>query len=191
VGAASGTLARMCQNKTLHLFGVEPNPAWAQMASPHYEKLWICSISDLDEEFSSGYDVVVLGDILEHLPSPEVILQKLVEQQAVGTKFIISVPNIANLWIRLNLLTGRFEYTDRGILDRTHLRFFTRRSFVNMVRNSGLEIISIQTTPIPLELVSSFFITFPGRLFHAVLAKLTSWWPSLLGYQFVVEAKKL
>jgi len=180
----------MCQNKSLRLFAVEPNPTWAEMAAPLYEKMWICSISDLDAELLSGYDVVVLGDILEHLPGPEVILKKLVEQQAPETKFIISIPNIANLWIRLNLLIGRFEYTDRGILDRTHLRFFTRRSFVNMVINSGLDIISIQATPIPLELVSEIFMTFPGRLFHAVLAQLTSWLPSLLGYQFVVEARK-
>jgi 2-polyprenyl-3-methyl-5-hydroxy-6-metoxy-1,4-benzoquinol methylase len=191
VGAASGTLARMCHNKTVRLFGIEPNPAWAEIAAPLYEKMWICSISDLDENHLSGYDVVILGDILEHLPNPEAILQKLVKQQAPGAKFIISVPNIANLWVRLNLLIGRFEYTDRGILDRTHLRFFTRRSFVNLVRNSGLEMISLQATPIPLELVSKIFTLFPGRLFHAVLAKLTSWWPSLLGYQFVVEAKKL
>ena len=191
VGAASGTLARMCQNKTLRLFGVEPNSAWAQMASPLYEKMWICSISDLEEELLAGYDVVILGDILEHLPNPEVVLEKLVKQQAAGAKFIISVPNIANLWIRLNLLIGQFEYTDRGILDRTHLRFFTHRSFVNMVRSSGLEIISIRATPIPLELVSNFFMTFPGRFLHAVLAQLTSWWPSLLGYQFIVEARKL
>jgi 2-polyprenyl-3-methyl-5-hydroxy-6-metoxy-1,4-benzoquinol methylase len=190
VGAASGTLARMCQNKTLRLFGVEPNPTWAQMASSLYEKMWICSISDLDAEFLSGYDAIVLGDILEHLPTPEIVLQKLVEHQPSGVRFVISVPNIANLWIRVNLLIGRFEYADRGILDRTHLRFFTRTSFVNMVKNSGLEIVSIQVTPIPLELLSNFFITFPGRLFHAVLAQLTSWLPSLLGYQFVVEAKK-
>ena len=191
VGAASGMLARMCQNKTLRLFGVEPNQTWAQMAAPLYEKIWICSISELEEELLSGYDVVVLGDVLEHLPSPEVILQELVAQQATGTKFIISVPNIANLWIRLNLLIGRFEYTDRGILDRTHRRFFTRRSFVNMVRSTGLEIISIQVTPIPLELVSKFFMRLPGRFFHAVLARFTSWLPSLLGYQFIVEARKL
>ena len=191
IGAASGTLARMCLNKNLRLFGVEPNPTWAEMASPLYEKMWICSISDLEEEYLSGYDVVVLADILEHLPNPEVILEKLVKQQAPGAKFLISVPNIANLWVRLNLLMGRFEYTDRGILDRTHLRFFTRWSFVKMIRNNSLEIISIQATPIPLELVSKFFLTFPGRLFHTVLARLTSWWPSVLGYQFVVEARKL
>lgn len=190
VGAASGTLARMCQNKTLRLFGVEPNQDWAKIASPLYEKIWIGSISELDERLLSGYDVVVLGDILEHLPTPEIVLQRLIDYQAPGTRFIISVPNVANLWVRLNLLLGRFDYTDRGILDRTHLRFFTRKTLVAMVENAGLEILSIQSTPIPLELVSNFFSTLPGRWIHALLAKCTSLLPSLLGYQFVVDARK-
>ncbi len=190
VGAASGTLARMCQNKGLRLFGVEPNPAWAQMASPLYEKIWTCSISDLDEGSLSGYDAVVLGDILEHLPAPEITLRNLVEHQAAGARFLISVPNVANLWMRLNLLLGRFEYADRGITDRTHLRFFTQKTLIEMVRNCGLDIVSIQVTPIPLELVSGFFMKFPGRWFHAVLAQITSWLLRLLGYQFIVEARK-
>jgi 2-polyprenyl-3-methyl-5-hydroxy-6-metoxy-1,4-benzoquinol methylase len=190
VGTASGTLARMCQNKSLRLFGVEPNTSWAQIASPLYERIWSCSIDDVEEGFLGGYDVVVLGDILEHLPAPEVVLQKLVGYQSPNSVFIISVPNVANLWVRLNLLIGRFEYTDRGILDRTHLRFFTLKSLTAMIKNSGLEIISVQATPIPLELVSGFFVTPPGRLLHAVLAWCTSLLPTILGYQFVVEARK-
>ena len=191
VGAASGTLARMCQNKSLRLFGIEPNPDWAQIASPLYERIWICSISDIDSELLQGFDAVVLGDILEHLPNPEAVLQKLVECQSRDSLFIISVPNVANLWVRLNLLLGRFDYADRGILDRTHLRFFTRRTLIHMIQNSGLEIVSIQVTPIPLELVSRFFVTLPGRFAHAVLARFTRWLPTLLGYQFVVQARKL
>jgi len=190
IGTASGTLARMCQNRSLRLFGVEPNANWAQIASPLYEKIWTCSIADLDEGLLGGYDAVVLGDILEHLPKPEVVLEKLVEHQSTNTLFIISVPNVANLWMRLNLLIGRFEYTDHGILDRTHLRFFTRKTLVAMVKNSGLEIIAIQVTPIPLELVSKFFVTSPGNLFHAVLAWFTYLLPTVLGYQFIVEARK-
>ncbi len=191
IGAASGTLARMCQNRTLRLFGIEPNPDWAQIASPLYEKIWICSISDIDQELLRGFDAVILGDILEHLPDPETVLQKLVECQPANALFIISVPNIANLWVRLNLLLGHFDYTDRGILDRTHLHFFTRKSLMHMIQNSGLEILSVQVTPIPLELVSRFFLTIPGRFVHAVLARFTHWLPTLLGYQFVVQARKL
>jgi O-antigen biosynthesis protein len=191
VGAASGTLARMCQNKTLRLFGIEPNSNWAQIASPLYEGMWMCSISDIDQDLLRGYDAIVLGDILEHLPDPETALETLVRKQSSRTLFIISVPNIANLWVRLHLLLGRFDYADRGILDRTHLRFFTRRTLIRLIKNCGLEIVSIQVTPVPLELVSRFFLTLPGRFLHAVLARFTHRLPTLLGYQFVVQARKL
>jgi len=190
VGTASGTLARMCQDHSLQLFGVEPNPNWARIASPLYEKIFVGSVQDAEDEYLTGYDVIVLGDVLEHLSTPEVILQKLVDLQSSGSTFIISVPNIANLWIRLNLLMGNFDYADRGILDRTHLRFFTRKSLSAMLKNTGLEIISMHVTPIPLELVSRFFLSVPGRWFHGIFARLTSLLPTLLGYQFVVHARK-
>ncbi len=190
VGTASGTLARICQNNSLRLFGIEPNVTWAQMASALYEKIWACSVEEMEEESLREYNAVVLGDVLEHMSAPEVVLQKLVRLQSSGTLFIISVPNVANLWVRLNLLIGRFDYADRGILDRTHLRFFTRKTFLALVKNSGLEIITTQVTPIPLELVSKFFVSPPGKLVHAALASLTSWLPTLLGYQFIVKARK-
>jgi len=70
------------------------------------------------------------------------------------------------------------------------LRFFTRKTLLAMVKNAGLEIVSIQVTPIPLELISAFFSTAPGKALHAALAYLTYLLPTLLGYQFIVEAKK-
>jgi 2-polyprenyl-3-methyl-5-hydroxy-6-metoxy-1,4-benzoquinol methylase len=190
IGTASGTLARMCQDHSLQLFGVEPNPDWARLASPLYEKIFVGFIQDAESEFLTGYNVVVLGDVLEHLPMPEVILQTLVSLQPSGSMFLISVPNIANIWVRLNLLVGNFNYADRGILDRTHLRFFTRNTLSAMLKNTGLEILSINVTPIPLELVSGFFLSTPGRWLHAIFARLTALLPTLLGYQFVVQARK-
>jgi 2-polyprenyl-3-methyl-5-hydroxy-6-metoxy-1,4-benzoquinol methylase len=191
VGTASGTLARMCGSHALRLFGIEPNPEWARIASPLYEKVFVSSIQEAEDGFLSGYDAVVLGDVLEHLSMPEAALQKLVRLQSPGTLFIVSVPNVANLWVRLNLLAGRFNYTDRGILDRTHLRFFTRKTLMELLQSTSLEILSLQVTPIPLELVSSFFLSMPGKRLHAVFARLTSLVPTLLGYQFVVRARKL
>lgn len=190
VGTATGMLARMCQNNSFRFFGVESNAAWAQIAAPFYEKIWIQSIDDMEEEFLEGYNAIILGDVLEHLSAPEVVLQKLVDLQPPDCVFIISVPNIANLWVRLNLLFGRFDYTDRGILDRTHFRFFTRKTLSAMIKNAGLEIVSMQVTPIPLELVSTFFSTAPGKALHAAFARLTSLFPILLGYQFIVKATK-
>lgn len=190
VGTASGMLARRGAGKPLRFFGIEAVAEWAEMAKPFYEKLWVCSLEDAPEESLRGYDAVILGDVLEHMSAPEHALKKLVQLQSSGCKFIISVPNIANLWVRLNLLIGRFDYTDRGILDRTHLRFFTRKTVKTLVQDAGLEILSIQVTPVPLELVSPFFTSSVGRIFHFIFAGLTSLVPTLLGYQFIVEAKK-
>lgn len=183
-------LARMCENKALRFFGVEMNSDWAQAASPFYEKIWIQSIDSMDDEFLKGYNAVILGDVLEHLPAPEVVLQKLINLQLPGSVFLISAPNVANLWVRLNLLFGLFEYADRGILDRTHLRFFTRKTLTAMIKTAGLEIVSAQATPIPLELVSSFFVSPAGKALYSAFARLTFLFPTLLGYQFIVEAKK-
>jgi len=190
VGVASGTLARMCKDRAFRFFGVEPNLSWAKMAEPLYEKIWVNTIEHLDESILGGYQAVVLGDVLEHTSSPEIILSKIVTRQEPNCLFVISVPNIANLWIRLNLLFGRFDYTERGILDRTHLRFFTRKTLMEMVNVSGLKIVSIQVTPIPLELISKFFVSSPGRLVYFVFAWITKLFPTLLGYQFIVVAKK-
>ena len=191
VGTATGMLARRSgENTTLRFFGIETNPEWAAIASPFYEKLWVRSFDDISDEALGGYGAVVLGDVLEHVPVPEIVLNKLSGLQSPGSLFIISVPNVANLWVRFLLLFGRFDYAERGILDRTHLRFFTRKTLIELVKSAGLNIISIQATPIPLELVAPFFVTPLGRLFHAVFAWLTSLFPTLLGYQFIVEAKK-
>ena len=190
IGTASGMLARRNWNTPFRFFGIEAVPEWAKIASPFYEMLWTCTFDDAMDEALRGYNAVVLGDVLEHMSAPDAALKRLVALQPSGCTVIISVPNIANLWVRLHLLMGRFDYTERGILDRTHLRFFTRKTLKALVADAGLEVASIQATPIPLELVSSFFATSIGSALHAGFAGLTSLLPTLLGYQFIVEAKK-
>ena len=137
-----------------------------------------------------GFDIVILADILEHLVDPATILQYLVNYQQKNTRFLISVPNIANLWVRLNLLLGKFDYADRGIMDRTHLRFFTRKSFSELLTEAGLTIEVEKATPVPLNLVHPFFAESAlGQKLHHLLAVITNWIPTVLGYQFVVKAR--
>lgn len=190
VGTATGMLARRSENQSMRFFGIEASAEWAALASPFYEKLLVCQFDEAPDDFLRGYDAVVLGDVLEHMPYPDLALGKMIALQKPGCLFIISVPNIANLWVRLNLLMGRFDYAERGILDRTHLRFFTRKSAEALIRSAGLEILSFQVTPIPLEFVSPFFITPFGIILHAAFARLTSFLPTLLGYQFIIKARK-
>lgn len=192
VGTATGTIGRMCRNTGLHLYGLEPNPEWAKTARPYYEKLCVSLLENCPDEFLRYYDVIICADVLEHMTDPESALRRLVMLQNTGSVFLISVPNIANLWIRLNLLLGKFEYTERGILDRTHLRFFTQKSFFALVQSAGLRVNHLHVTPIPL------FLAFPalsdqpwGYATLKALSHITNLFPRLLGYQFLVEAEKI
>ena len=100
---------------------------------------------------------------------------------------IVSVPNVANFVVRLSLLFGRFDYGDRGILDRTHLRFFTLKTLTKLLQETGFNIRQIIATPVPLQLVwpvtnRQFFA--PLHYCHFLLVRL---WQTLLAYQFVVK----
>lgn len=191
VGAASGMLGRRLAGAGLELYGLEPNPEWAAAARPFYRQVIASTLDAVDRAYLQGYQVVVLGDVLEHMPDPLATLAGLVQAQPAGAVFIISMPNTANIWVRLNLLAGRFDYTDRGLFDRTHLRFYTLRSMRRLVAEAGLCVTRTVPTPIPLNLVHPFFEkTALGRGLHALLSRSTWLVPGLLGYQFVMYAEK-
>lgn len=186
VGAASGTLGKLCEGMSLAVRGIEPEARWIESGRRYYQDVLVSTIDDAPEDFLRDHSAVVCGDVLEHLPDPDRTLSRLVALQRPGSRFIVSVPNVANIWVRLNLLFGRFDYTDRGILDRTHLRFFTRRSFIGFLSRSGLAVQRVSVTPIPLDLVSPFFArSVFGRNLFRLLAGATRVWPTLLGFQLV------
>jgi hypothetical protein len=107
-----------------------------------------------------------------------------------GGLLVVSVPNVANITVRLALLFGRFNYTDRGILDRTHLNFYTRKTARAFLEENGWEIAEAKTTIMPLELVLGLDPSHPAmRSITAVLAVATALFPGLLGYQFVYLAR--
>lgn len=191
VGTASGTLGRRCAEYGLVLKGIEPNPEWAEQARPFYRELFVGPLQAVPQAFYGGAQCVVLADVLEHLPDPRTALANLVNQQAPDCLFLLSVPNVANLSIRLGLLFGHFDYADRGILDRTHLHFFTRANFFDLLKEAGLEIRHCSVTPVPLNFVHPFYENRAfGRWIHHALSIVTRWFPTLLGYQFVVMAVK-
>lgn len=89
------------------------------------------------------FDCIIFGDILEHLINPEEVLKNLTKNYLCeGGVVVISLPNIANYAIRLRLLFGNFDYQDSGILDRTHLHFYTRKTAQELIRKSSLEVLT-------------------------------------------------
>src|SRR5205823_7166679 len=100
-----------------------------------------------------GFDAIVCADVLEHLRDPAAALAAVRHALAPDGEVVISIPNVAHLWVRLSLLAGRFDYAERGILDRTHLRFFTRRTLLALLARAGLAVDELRVTPVPLPLV--------------------------------------
>ena len=150
-------------------------------------------VADLDREIPSlegVFDVIVYGDVLEHLADPLRVLVALNRHLAPGGHALVSIPNVAHLWIRLSLLFGRFDYLDRGILDSTHLRFFTDRSMRELLEEADLTIVRRTVTPAPLY--QAVPRRWHGRALaaaHAFNAWTARRLPRLLAYQFVVLAR--
>ena len=85
----------------------------------------------------ASFDVVLLGDVIEHLRDPVAALARLRPLLRPGGRLVLSTPNVANWAIRLSLLAGRWRYTDRGILDRTHTHLFTRATLRETIERAG------------------------------------------------------
>lgn len=108
------------------------------------------------------YDYILLGDILEHLVHPELVLQKLKTILKQDGLIFISIPNIAHISTRLELLEGNFTYEQTGLLDNTHLRFFTLDSIKRMTHEQGYTINKIDYS----------FNDFPEKIINKILSNL-------------------
>jgi hypothetical protein len=189
VGVASGILRRFCIGLGYVQRGIEPNFDWVGKARFLYANIFEGSLEQAPDPFLVGHDDLVCGDVFDHLHHLEEQLGRLAKSQHDDCIFIISMPNLANLWVRLNLLLGRSDYAGRGILDRTHLHFYTRTTFLELVKNVGLEIKSLKVTQIPLELIPPFFErNYFGRWLYAIFAWITDKLPTVFGYQWITEA---
>ncbi|MCS7007736.1 MAG: class I SAM-dependent methyltransferase [Gaiellaceae bacterium] len=124
---------------------------------------------------------MVCGDVIEHLREPVEVLRRLPPLLRPKGTLVLSTPNVANWAIRLSLLIGRWRYTERGILDRTHVHLFTRTTLAEALEHAGYRVISFDFT-VPVPVLRRNLVE---RVAHAV----GSLRPSLFAYQFVVSAQ--
>ncbi len=191
VGAADGFLAELLTRQGWQVTALERDPAQAAKARGRCHEVIVADLDQAAPRLEGSFDAIVYGDVLEHLNDPLPVLVALDRALAADGRVIVSVPNVAHLWVRFSLALGRWDYADRGILDRTHLRFFTKRSFAALLRDAGLSVEELVATPVPLPLV------VPPRLHgraldavHALSAGAARAWMGGLAYQFVAVCRR-
>ena len=148
VGPAAGHVTHALKQQGCEVTGIELDPALASLARPLYRQMVVGNIEDLDldAEVPEEFDVILCGDVLEHLTDPAAVLRKLKRRLAPTGHLVVSLPNVAHGSVRLSLLEGRFTYVKEGLLDATHLRFFTLDSIRELFNRNGLEIRDLHRT---------------------------------------------
>jgi 2-polyprenyl-3-methyl-5-hydroxy-6-metoxy-1,4-benzoquinol methylase len=149
VGCASGYLGTGLIAHGCEVSGVEIDPEDAEKARAVLREVKVANLNEsvLDDLFEpASFDRVVFGDVLEHLLDPARAVRSAARLLRPGGAVVISVPNVAHGSLRLALLQGRWDYTDTGLLDRTHVSFFTYDSLMAMLHDEGLVVTDLRAT---------------------------------------------
>lgn len=165
VGCHTGVFGRALKERNnVEVWGIEPNPDTAKVAEQHLDKVFNAYFSkDLDLSDHS-FDVIIFNDVLEHMPDPWAALRLAASKLKPNGSVVISIPNLRHIDNLVHIIRERdFNYEETGIRDKTHLRFFTRKSAVRLFDNTGLKIVNIQG--INESVFPSFFRNLAFRLF--------------------------
>ncbi len=190
LGASTGALARLLAARGCVLDGVEIDPIAAATARPSYRSLVEADLETarLPALFEGRrYDAVVCADILEHLRDPGPLLDQARELLNPDGALLVSLPNVGYAGVVLELLAGEFNYRPLGILDSTHVRFYTRPSLLKLVTNHGFHPEKLELVTRTLddsEFGSRMLERIPPRMLRAVHEQTDA-----LVYQFVLRAK--
>lgn len=191
IGCGTGSLTlQATKGLDARVIGVEPDPLRAELARNRGLEV-ICGVANPELLQKYGpFDVVILADVLEHLADPSKLLNQLAMALAPGGKIVASIPNVAHWTVRLRLLVGKFDYQPIGIMDATHLRWFTYYSTRMLFLRSGYQIVSMRPTAGTWmsEYASLPFRLLPAAARDKLVRQLARGFPRLFGCQFIVEA---
>jgi SAM-dependent methyltransferase len=187
-GCATGYMSQVLGDRLdATVVGVELQAEAAEEASLHAERVVVGDVEELDLEAELGgerFDAILFADVLEHLRDPGAVLRRVRPFVAEGGAVVASIPNVAHASVRLALLAGSFRYREQGLLDESHLRFFTREGVQDLFEGSGYLImrwlrrrLEVEETEIPV----------PASLPEDARAWVTGD-PEATTYQFVVRA---
>lgn len=193
VGCGDGRFGSELVKAGNRVIGVDQHPhvaleaGYAKVVETNLES----GLSDAAADRAQGFDRVLLLDVLEHLRDPNKLVEDAKALLAPRGRVIVSVPNVVNIVVRLMFLFGSFRYNDRGILDWSHLRFFTRKSISSLLEKHGYRISERRYTNVPIERLIPLAADNPLlRLLNGLLHILTSIAPGLFAYEILLTAEK-
>ncbi len=190
LGCATGYVSQLLRQNRCTVTGIEIDADAAMEARKICDDVIVGDVSESSvlDRAGTGYDVILCGDVLEHLCEPGLILEQFHGMLAPDGFVLVSIPNIAYWEMRWSLLRGRFEYTETGILDWTHLRFFTVDSFRRLAVACGYRISEtvINDTGFP---GSNLLRRIPGmkKPIDAVSFRLARLWPNLFSFHSIYK----
>jgi 2-polyprenyl-3-methyl-5-hydroxy-6-metoxy-1,4-benzoquinol methylase len=188
LGPSSGHMSRVLRKQDCSVVGIEVDPDMAAAAAQYCERVIVGDLDALDLDAELGgdrFDVIVAADVLEHLKDPLRALRRLRAFLAPDGFFVISLPNVAHGSVRLALLAGRFPYQRVGLLDETHLRFFTRESIDELLDESELGAAEIYRQQLDLDASE---VPFDAGSVPAEVLQALNRDPDARTYQFVIKA---
>lgn len=143
VGCGEGQLGRRLKECNQIVYGIERDPSAARVAASVLDRVYAGNAEEFEFNLSDEFfDTIILGDVLEHLVDPWGLLAKTKKYLAREGIIISSIPNLQYFPILWDLIRGRFKYQAHGILDRTHLRFFTAKEVRKLFSGAGYKIIN-------------------------------------------------
>jgi 2-polyprenyl-3-methyl-5-hydroxy-6-metoxy-1,4-benzoquinol methylase len=182
VGCSRGaTAAALRRAGVLRVVGIEPNQADAVEARRLCDHVIALALEEVRDEFPGEFDAVLFGDVLEHLADPSAALARVRPWLSPSGRLIASVPNLGHWSVVSDLLEGRFDYVPYSILSGTHIRFFTRRTLVDLFEASGYVAERIETV--------TFSPSPTGVQKLAALAALPRASADLVAAEFIVVAR--
>ena len=191
VGSGSGTMGAFLKEHEINeVWAIEVDSAAIERAEQIYDKV----LTDITQVGEKQFDLILFMDVLEHMTDPFSYLEASLKYLKPGGRVLISVPNIAHWSVRIPLLFGFFQYTNRGILDRTHFQFFTRSRFRDLLRSSSqLKIEKLGASIEPAEFVLPKWI-WDNALFRiccSIRVAFARLLPGLMAYQHLGVASKV
>lgn len=151
VGCGVGENGRFCRSRGAIVTGLERNPTTRAVAARALHEALDADIED-DASVRGAlgdrrFDAMLFGDVLEHVADPGSVLRRMMSYLEPEGHVLLSLPNVAAWPVRLSLGMGRFRYADSGVLDRTHLRFFTRETARQLCADAGLQVMRTDQNP--------------------------------------------